>query len=196
MFDIVGLKLRMFFVKYHNISSGQRSDYQVPLMINVDYRLARTDLLPQIPIVSIVIMVAVLSIPKSGYDRATMRLTKEDKCRLMDHQFYQLFHENSYTEKRQGFTSYQQSNQQSATQHWPKCPPGFRNKRPPLVIISFDGFRPDYLKTRKDVLRNFNAVADCGVRAEFMRPVFPTKTFPNHYSIVTVSCMALRMPPI
>jgi predicted AlkP superfamily pyrophosphatase or phosphodiesterase len=52
-----------------------------------------------------------------------------------------------------------------------------------VVLISLDGFRPDYLETHSPptLLRLVRE----GVRAQAMRPVFPTLTFPNHYSIVT-----------
>ncbi|XP_076096525.1 uncharacterized protein LOC143067274 isoform X4 [Mytilus galloprovincialis] len=53
----------------------------------------------------------------------------------------------------------------------------------PLILLSLDGFRADYL------LRNFTPyikkLSQCGVHAPYMRSVYPTKTFPNHYSIVT-----------
>lgn len=60
--------------------------------------------------------------------------------------------------------------------------PGQRDK-PYVVLISFDGFRPEYLQ-RLD-LPNFERVWRNGVRSTGMHPVFPSKTFPNHYSIVT-----------
>jgi predicted AlkP superfamily pyrophosphatase or phosphodiesterase len=52
-----------------------------------------------------------------------------------------------------------------------------------VVLISLDGFRPDYLERHSPptLLR----LAREGVLAEAMIPVFPTLTFPNHYSIVT-----------
>lgn len=53
----------------------------------------------------------------------------------------------------------------------------------PLILISFDGFRPDYVDTYNTP--NLDAFIRNGVRAEGMEPVFPTKTFPNHYSVVT-----------
>jgi len=53
----------------------------------------------------------------------------------------------------------------------------------PLILISMDGFRPDYLD--KNVTPNINYLASNGVRAKFMLPQFPTKTFPNHYSMIT-----------
>ena len=55
--------------------------------------------------------------------------------------------------------------------------------KPYVILISFDGFRADYLD--KYNAPNFSRVAKAGVRAQRMIPVFPSKTFPNHYSIVT-----------
>lgn len=52
-----------------------------------------------------------------------------------------------------------------------------------VILISLDGFRADYL-TRPAAAR-LRAIAARGVRAERMVPVFPSKTFPNHYAIVT-----------
>ena len=56
-------------------------------------------------------------------------------------------------------------------------------QKPSLLLVSFDGFRADYLD-RFD-LPNFKRVMTRGTRARSMRPVFPTITFPNHYSLVT-----------
>jgi predicted AlkP superfamily pyrophosphatase or phosphodiesterase len=55
--------------------------------------------------------------------------------------------------------------------------------RPILLLVSFDGWRADYSSRLKTP--NLDALARQGVRAEWLIPVFPTKTFPNHYSIVT-----------
>lgn len=55
--------------------------------------------------------------------------------------------------------------------------------KPYVILISFDGFKPDYLK-RID-LPNFERVMRGGVRSIGMIPVYPSKTFPNHFSIVT-----------
>ena len=55
--------------------------------------------------------------------------------------------------------------------------------RPPLILISVDGLRPDYLD--RGVTPNINALAARGVRAKAMRPSFPSLTFPNHYTLVT-----------
>src|SRR6185369_1338066 len=55
--------------------------------------------------------------------------------------------------------------------------------RPTVILVSLDGFRSDYLD--KVDTPNLHAIIDRGVHAKYMIPVFPTKTFPNHYTIVT-----------
>lgn len=55
--------------------------------------------------------------------------------------------------------------------------------KPYVIMVSFDGFRADYLD--RYPAPNFQRVARNGVRAQGLIPVFPSKTFPNHYSIVT-----------
>ncbi len=55
--------------------------------------------------------------------------------------------------------------------------------RPPVILVSLDGFRADYLD--RGLTPVLSGLAREGVRAEALIPVFPTKTFPNHYSIVT-----------
>jgi len=58
-----------------------------------------------------------------------------------------------------------------------------KNLKPTVILISLDGFRYDYLdKFQPPVL---NRLAKEGVRAKWMIPSFPTKTFPNHYTIAT-----------
>ena len=56
-------------------------------------------------------------------------------------------------------------------------------QKPSVLLVSFDGFRADYLDRFE--LPNFRRVMARGTRALGMRPVFPTITFPNHYSLVT-----------
>lgn len=51
------------------------------------------------------------------------------------------------------------------------------------VLISLDGFRADYI-TRPGAVQ-LRALAARGVRAERLIPAFPSKTFPNHYTLVT-----------
>jgi predicted AlkP superfamily pyrophosphatase or phosphodiesterase len=52
-----------------------------------------------------------------------------------------------------------------------------------LVLISIDGFRHDY--GERAATPTLERLASEGVRTERMIPVFPTLTFPNHYSLVT-----------
>ncbi|MEE9466189.1 MAG: ectonucleotide pyrophosphatase/phosphodiesterase [Candidatus Neomarinimicrobiota bacterium] len=51
------------------------------------------------------------------------------------------------------------------------------------MLISFDGFRWDYLE--KTLTPNLDRFIATGVKAEALMPVFPTTTYPNHYTIVT-----------
>jgi len=55
--------------------------------------------------------------------------------------------------------------------------------RPYVILVSFDGFRFDYPEAAGTP--NLDRLAREGVRAESLRPVFPSKTFPNHYTIAT-----------
>ena len=52
-----------------------------------------------------------------------------------------------------------------------------------MVLVSLDGFRHDYLD--RGLTPALSAIAAAGVRARALVPAFPTKTFPNHYTIVT-----------
>ncbi|HVS14147.1 MAG TPA: ectonucleotide pyrophosphatase/phosphodiesterase [Thermoanaerobaculia bacterium] len=52
-----------------------------------------------------------------------------------------------------------------------------------LILISIDGFRWDYLGLHPAPV--LERLAAEGVRARALVPVFPTKTFPNHYTLVT-----------
>ncbi|XP_015476981.1 ectonucleotide pyrophosphatase/phosphodiesterase family member 3 [Parus major] len=65
----------------------------------------------------------------------------------------------------------------------PQCPVGFT--LPPLILFSMDGFRAEYLETWSSLLPNINKLKTCGTHSKYMRAVYPTKTFPNHYTIVT-----------
>lgn len=55
-------------------------------------------------------------------------------------------------------------------------------KLPVTILVSIDGFRADYLN--RGVTPRLNALAASGVSAA-MQPSFPSKTFPNHWAIVT-----------
>jgi predicted AlkP superfamily pyrophosphatase or phosphodiesterase len=58
-----------------------------------------------------------------------------------------------------------------------------KDLEPTVILVSLDGFRADYLEKYKP--STLLEIARKGVRAKFLIPVFPTKTFPNHYSIAT-----------
>jgi predicted AlkP superfamily pyrophosphatase or phosphodiesterase len=56
-------------------------------------------------------------------------------------------------------------------------------QKPAVVLVSIDGYRwdyPDHYPTPA-----IRRLVDGGMRAEHLEPVFPTLTFPNHYSLVT-----------
>ncbi|WP_100626724.1 alkaline phosphatase family protein [Algoriphagus formosus] len=52
-----------------------------------------------------------------------------------------------------------------------------------VILISLDGFRYDYVERFKP--ENLSKFISEGTAAEAMIPSFPTKTFPNHYTIAT-----------
>lgn len=52
-----------------------------------------------------------------------------------------------------------------------------------VILISIDGWRWDY--DSKAPAPNLRTLMTRGVRAQNLIPVFPSKTFPNHYTIVT-----------
>jgi len=67
----------------------------------------------------------------------------------------------------------------AACREAPALPP----ERAIVVLISIDGFRWDYLdRFNPPTLRRLAAE---GVQADGLIPQFPSKTFPNHYTIVT-----------
>jgi len=55
-------------------------------------------------------------------------------------------------------------------------------RAPVTILISIDGFHPDYLK--RGVTPVLSRLAAEGVTGP-MRPSFPSKTFPNHWTLVT-----------
>ena len=58
-----------------------------------------------------------------------------------------------------------------------------RDLKPTVILVSIDGMRFDYLEKFQPPA--LNELARTGVRAKWMIPSFPTKTFPNHYTIAT-----------
>uniref|UniRef100_A0A6Q2XL48 SMB domain-containing protein n=1 Tax=Esox lucius TaxID=8010 RepID=A0A6Q2XL48_ESOLU len=65
----------------------------------------------------------------------------------------------------------------------PNCTASF--KKQPLLLISLDGLRAEYQQTWSHLIPVLDKLRTCGTSAPFMQPVFPSKTFPNHYTIVT-----------
>lgn len=54
---------------------------------------------------------------------------------------------------------------------------------PYVIMVSFDGFRYDYVKNFNPP--HFKQFIAKGSQAEALIPSFPSKTFPNHYTLVT-----------
>ena len=55
--------------------------------------------------------------------------------------------------------------------------------RPIVVLVSVDGWRWDYLQRLK--APHLKALAARGVLSQGLIPAFPSKTYPNHFTIVT-----------
>ena len=58
-----------------------------------------------------------------------------------------------------------------------------RDLRTTVILISIDGMRADYLDRYQP--KELSRLASEGVRAKWMIPSFPSKTFPNHYTVAT-----------
>ncbi len=58
-----------------------------------------------------------------------------------------------------------------------------KDLKPTVILVSMDGFRYDYID--KFAPPTIQRLARDGVRARSMIPSFPTKTFPNHYTVAT-----------
>lgn len=52
-----------------------------------------------------------------------------------------------------------------------------------VVMLSLDGFRWDYANMTETP--NLDWIAENGVKAQSLQPSFPSKTFPNHYTLAT-----------
>ena len=55
----------------------------------------------------------------------------------------------------------------------------------PLLLISMDGFRWDYVERHPAETPHLRRLIREGTTARGLIPVYPTNTFPNHYSVVT-----------
>jgi predicted AlkP superfamily pyrophosphatase or phosphodiesterase len=58
-----------------------------------------------------------------------------------------------------------------------------QEEKPYVIMISADGFRHDY--AQKYGAHHLLNLSKQGIQAEAMLPSFPSKTFPNHYTLVT-----------
>ena len=58
-----------------------------------------------------------------------------------------------------------------------------QTKEPILILISLDGFRHDYVERFQP--ENLSRFIAEGTAAKGLIPSFPSKTFPNHYTIAT-----------
>lgn len=59
----------------------------------------------------------------------------------------------------------------------------YSQERDYLIMFSLDGFRWDYADRVETP--NLDYIFYNGVKAEYVEPVFPSKTFPNHYTMAT-----------
>lgn len=58
-----------------------------------------------------------------------------------------------------------------------------KQQKPYVILISLDGFRWD-LADKYDA-KHLKQLRAAGVQADYLKPSFPSLTFPNHYTIVT-----------
>ena len=61
--------------------------------------------------------------------------------------------------------------------------PRAQAQQPLLLLVSLDGWRWDYID--RAATPKLRALTSRGVRAKGLIPSFPSKTFPNHYTLVT-----------
>ncbi len=65
---------------------------------------------------------------------------------------------------------------------WLIAGPAAADGKPLVILVSMDGFRGDYLD--RGITPNLSQLAADGARGA-VRPSFPSKTYPNHYTLVT-----------
>ncbi|EGG21906.1 hypothetical protein DFA_01792 [Cavenderia fasciculata] len=77
------------------------------------------------------------------------------------------------------------SSSSSSSSSEPVPPSSYSTNIPNLIVISIDGCRWDYLN--RGITPNLQALYNNakGAHAQFITPQFPSKTFPNHYSLAT-----------
>ena len=59
----------------------------------------------------------------------------------------------------------------------------FKKSKPKLILILADGIRHDYVNDPN--LKGFKKIASKGVKAEYVKPIFPANSYPNWYTIIT-----------
>ncbi|KAL4081232.1 alkaline-phosphatase-like protein [Scleroderma citrinum] len=52
-----------------------------------------------------------------------------------------------------------------------------------VILVSIDGLRADYLD--RGLTPHLLDISKQGIRAKYMKPIFPTVTFPNHWALMT-----------
>ncbi len=70
-------------------------------------------------------------------------------------------------------------------EHEPKQRTGIYGIQQKVLLISLDGLRWDMISTHRKLFPNIVSLVKKGVHVSHVENVFPTNTFPNHYSIVT-----------
>lgn len=60
-------------------------------------------------------------------------------------------------------------------------------KQAPVLLVSLDGMRASALDQhlKENPNSNFKRIIDKGLKADYMTPIFPSLTFPNHWTLVT-----------
>ncbi len=58
-----------------------------------------------------------------------------------------------------------------------------KSEKPYVILVSMDGFRWDY--PDKVFTPNLDKIEKIGVKAKSIQSAFPSKTFPNHYTLAT-----------
>ncbi|MCP4911758.1 MAG: alkaline phosphatase family protein [Oligoflexia bacterium] len=81
------------------------------------------------------------------------------------------------------FTVSCETRQKVANSNYNKTNSAQAMKKPYVLMISIDGYRYDYTQMYNP--KNISRFISEGTYSKGLIPIFPSKTFPNHYSIVT-----------
>ncbi|KIO34326.1 hypothetical protein M407DRAFT_16861 [Tulasnella calospora MUT 4182] len=60
---------------------------------------------------------------------------------------------------------------------------GTHEFKPTILMVSLDGLRAEYVE--RNLTTHLHDISVQGLRAKFIRPVFPSLTFPNHWALMT-----------